>query len=83
MSDCCRAAHEPCSLRWNLIEPIDALFRRCRWLLLTLTFAVTTASPAAAQLTDPDQGDGLAEVQQRVFEAFESQERVRVFIELQ
>ncbi|HET8936554.1 MAG TPA: S8 family serine peptidase [Polyangiales bacterium] len=42
-----------------------------------------TASPAAAQLTDPDQGDGLAEVQERVITAFETEERVRVFIELQ
>jgi subtilisin family serine protease len=71
------------SPKWNSIEPNDVWFRRGRWLLLSATLALVTVSPAAAQLTDPDRGDGLAEVQERVITAFETEERVRVFIELQ
>lgn len=63
--------------------PTDAWLRRCTLLLLAASLAAASVSPAAAQLTDPEQGDGLAEVQERVLEAFEREERVRVFIELQ
>jgi MYXO-CTERM domain-containing protein len=56
--------------------------QRLGWLALIASVAQTSASPARAQLMEPEESSGGVEVQRRVEEAFEHEERVRVFIEL-
>jgi len=56
--------------------------RQLKWLLGSCWIVLATSSPAYAQLMDPDEPSRGVEVQRRVEEAFEREERVRVFIEL-
>jgi len=55
---------------------------RLGFLSLSVSIALVSASPASAQLMDPLESSRGVEVQRRVEEAFEREERVRVFIEL-
>lgn len=58
------------------------MFGRLGGFALTLAVALVLCAPAHAQLMDPEQEAGGVEIQRRVLEAFEQEQRVRVFIEL-